>query len=110
MILNSTSVELIRQNAMRLASSISSKDDLTDLATAGSYEHVLFAIETLLTNTEMYFDDELLSSLDNDTWKSFKALLMVYSLNIVNKNRSTKEFNTAYRTEGYREYMGASQT
>jgi hypothetical protein len=86
MILNSQTVELVRNNANRLAYCIRSKDDLADLATASSYEHVLFAIESLLTNTEMYFDDEILSLLDETSWKSFKANLMVYTLNLVNRN------------------------
>ncbi len=86
MILNSRTVELVRNNATRLANSIRTKDDLADLATASSYEQVFAAIESLLTNTEMYFDDEILSLLDEGTWKSFKATLMVYTLNIVNRN------------------------
>lgn len=86
MILNSKTVELVRANATRLATSIRTKEDLADIATASSYEQVFAAIENLLTNTDMYFDDEILSLLDESTWKSFKATLMVYTLNIVNKN------------------------
>jgi hypothetical protein len=86
MILNSKTVELVRSNATRLAACIRTKEDLADLATASSYEQVFAAVETLLTNTEMYFDDEILSLLDETTWKGFKATLMVYTLNIVNRN------------------------
>jgi hypothetical protein len=86
MILNSKTVELVRANSTRLANCIRTKEDLADLATASSYEQVFAAIESLLTNTDMYFDDEILSLLDETTWKSFKATLMVYTLNIVNKN------------------------
>ncbi|MBX9839789.1 hypothetical protein [Silvanigrella sp.] len=85
MILNSESVELIRLNAIRLATSIRSKDDLVDLATASSFEQVFSAIETILTNTEMYFDDDLLIQLDIQSWQSFKAILLVYTLNVVNR-------------------------
>ena len=85
MILNSESVELIRINAFRLANSIRTKDDLIDLATASSFEQVFSAIETILTNTEMYFDDNLLMLLDDQTWQSFKAILLVYTLNVVNR-------------------------
>ncbi|APJ03208.1 hypothetical protein [Silvanigrella aquatica] len=85
MILNSDSVELIRTNAIRLANSIRTKDDLVDLATASSFEQVFSAIETILTNTEMYFDDNLLIQLDVQTWQSFKAILLVYTLNVVNR-------------------------
>lgn len=85
MILNSESVELIRANAIRLANAIRSKDDLVDLATASSFEQVFSAIETILTNTEMYFDDDLLIQLDVQTWQSFKAILLVYTLNVVNR-------------------------
>ncbi len=89
MIINSETVQLIRQNASRLAGSVRSKDDLVELATAGSFEQVFGAIEMLLTNTDMYFDDELLSLLDDETWKSFKATLLVYTLNMVNRFQST---------------------
>lgn len=85
MILNSESVELIRANAVRLANAIHTKDDLVDLATASSFEQVFSAIETILTNTEMYFDDDLLIQLDVQTWQSFKAILLVYTLNVVNR-------------------------
>ncbi len=85
MILNSESVELIRTNAIRLANAIRTKDDLVDLATASSFEQVFSAIETILTNTEMYFDDNLLIQLDVQTWQSFKAILLVYTLNVVNR-------------------------
>jgi hypothetical protein len=91
MILNSKTVELVRSNATRLAGCIRTKEDLADLATASSYEQVFAAVETLLTNTEMYFDDEILSLLDEGTWKSFKATLMVYTLNIVNRNMKGTE-------------------
>ena len=86
MILNSHSAKLIRENATRLATSIRTKDDLVDLATAGSFEQVFHAIETLLTNTDMFFDDGLLMMLDDEGWKGFKATLLVYTLNIVNRH------------------------
>jgi hypothetical protein len=85
MILNSGTADLIRNNAVRLAACVNHKDQLADLATAGSFEQVFAAIETLLTNTEMYFDDELLMHLDDSNWKSFKATLMVYALNMINR-------------------------
>lgn len=88
MIINSDTVQLIRSNANRLASCVNSKDDLVELATAGSFEQVFSAIESLLTNTEMFFDDELLLTLDDDSWKSFKATLLVYTLNLVNRQQS----------------------
>jgi hypothetical protein len=85
MILNSGTADLIRANAVRLASCVGQKEQLADLATAGSFEQVFTAIETLLTNTDMYFDDELLVHLDESNWKSFKATLMVYALNMLNR-------------------------
>jgi hypothetical protein len=33
----------------------------------------------------MYFDDDLLIQLDVQTWQSFKAILLVYTLNVVNR-------------------------
>lgn len=87
MILNSDSVELIRINAQRLANSIKNKDDLIDLATASSFEQVFTAMETILTNTEMFFDDELFCQLNPNSWHSFKGTLLVYTLNIVNRNK-----------------------
>ncbi len=97
MILNSESVELIRTNAFRLAHTIRNKDDLVDLATASSFEQVFSAIETILTNTEMYFDDELLAKLDLTTWSSFKAILLVYTFNIVNRQMNNmKEPSSNY--------------
>ena len=105
MILNSESVQMIRTNSARLAACISSKDDLADLATAGNYEQVFFAIETLLANTDMYFDDDLLLMLNDDTWKNFKALLMVYTLNIVNMGRS-RNYNLS--PQYGREFQGAT--
>lgn len=86
MILNSESAESVRQNALRLAQCIRGKDDLTELATAGTYEQVIFAVESLLTHTEMYFDDEYLAQLDDNNWRSFKSVLLVYTLNMVNRN------------------------
>jgi hypothetical protein len=85
MIINSSTADLIRNNAVRLAACVNNKDQLADLATAGSYDQVFAAIETLLTNTEMYFDDELLMHLDESNWKGFKATLMVYALNMINR-------------------------
>jgi hypothetical protein len=104
MIVNSDTVQLIRQNAARLAAAVGSKEDLAELATAGSFEQVFSAIEELLTNTEMYFDDELLSLLDEDSWKNFKATLLVYTLNMVNRFSSTMR---AQQHEG-RSIHGAS--
>jgi hypothetical protein len=89
MILNSENATLIRQNATRLAKAVRSKDDLVDLATAGSFEQLFAAIEAILTSTDMYFDDELLSLLDDENWKSFKATLLVYTLNLVNRFQAT---------------------
>lgn len=89
MILNSSTVQLIRTNAARLANAVRSKDDLNDLATAGNFEQVFSAIEALLTNTDMYFDDELLMCLDDSNWRNFKATLLVYTLNIVNRYVAT---------------------
>jgi hypothetical protein len=91
MILNSDSVELIRENAFRLAQVIHNKDDLVDLATASSFEQVFSAIETILTNTEMFFDDAILADLNFNNWQSFKAILLVYTLNVVNRNMKTSK-------------------
>jgi hypothetical protein len=33
----------------------------------------------------MYFDDDLLIQLDIQSWQSFKAILLVYTLNVVNR-------------------------
>lgn len=85
MIINSDTVQLIRMNATRLAACVRNKDDLVDLATAANFEQVFSAIETLLTNTEMYFDDEFLMQLDENNWRGFKATLLVYTLNMVNR-------------------------
>jgi hypothetical protein len=85
MILNSESVKLIRTNAERLANSVKSKDDLTTLAAAASFDEVFEAIESILTNTEMYFDDELLTFLDENNFQSFKATLLVYAFNNINR-------------------------
>lgn len=104
MILNSGSVELIRVNAFRLASTIRSKDDLVDLATASSFEQVFSAIETILTNTEMYFDDELLIQLDIHTWQSFKAVLLVYTLNIVNRQINMSRDSSSFSQQSSREF------
>jgi hypothetical protein len=116
MILNSESAQLIRENATRLARSIRTKDDLADLTTAGSFEQVFTAIETLLTNTDMFFDDELLMMLDEATWKGFKATLLVYTLNIVNRHIvAARELPSMQYTGGFdvhsadeREFDGAS--
>lgn len=108
MILNSESVQLIRANASRLANSIRSKDDLADLATAGSFEQVFAAIETLLTNTDMYFDDELLLGLDENNWRGFKATLLVYTLNIVNRYIMVSKENLVGHAQDNREFVGAS--
>ncbi|BBH52477.1 hypothetical protein [Fluviispira sanaruensis] len=108
MILNSESVELIRANAHRLAQAIRSKDDLVDLATASSFEQVFSAIETILTNTEMYFDDNLLIQLDVQTWQSFKAVLLVYTLNLVNRQINIARENDFNHQTG-RDF-GASST
>ncbi len=107
MILNSESVDLIRVNALRLAQVIRSKDDLVDLATASSFEQVFTAIETILTNTDMFFDDEFLANLEMTNWVSFKAVLLVYTLNIVNRNMVVSPSNFAPNSN--REF-GASTT
>lgn len=108
MILNSESVQMIRDNATRLARSVRSKEDLVDLATAASFEQVFSAIETLLTNTDMFFDDELIEQLDESTWKSFKATLLVYTLNMVNRMMAREVQATMRGAEMARE-IGASQ-
>jgi|GEM_PF-673956 len=111
MILNSQSAKLIRENATRLATSIRTKDELADLTTAGSFEQVFTAIETLLTNTDMFFDDELLAMLDDDSWRSFKATLLVYTLNIVNRHIvAARELPSMQFTGNYdvRAFDGAS--
>jgi sulfatase maturation enzyme AslB (radical SAM superfamily) len=102
MILNSQTAQLIRDNALRLATSIRGKEDLADMATAGSFEQVFAAIETLLTNTDMFFDDELLASLDEQNWKSFKATLLVYTFNIVNRHIvSTRESHAGHFRQSF---------
>jgi hypothetical protein len=88
MIVNSENVTLIRQNAQRLAGTVRSKDELAELATAGTFEQFFVAIETLLTNTDMYFDDELLNLIDSSRWQNLKATLMVFTLNLVNRKFS----------------------
>lgn len=108
MILNSNSVELIRTNAIRLSNAIRNKDDLVDLATASSFEQVFSAIETILTNTEMYFDDDLLIQLDVQTWQSFKAILLVYTLNVVNRQINLAR-DSGYSQQSDRDF-GASST
>jgi hypothetical protein len=110
MILNSESVQLIRANAARLASCVRNKEELTDFATAGSFEQVFAAIEMLLTNTEMYFDDEILLQLDAQNWKSFKAVLLVYTLNLLNKHSASHRDNAqGYRTnDPSRDLYGAT--
>lgn len=102
MILNSQTANLIRLNAARLADSIKSKDDLSDSATANTFEQVFSAIETLLINTNMYFDEEILTDLDENSWQSFKALLLIYTLNGVNKRfgkMQAKNFNESAHGE-----------
>jgi len=103
MILNSESVELIRVNASRLAQVIRNKDDLVDLATASSFEQVFSAIETILTNTDMFFDDDLLANLNLTNWPSFKAILLVYTLNIVNRGLNTTK-DVTYSHSSTREF------
>ena len=88
MVLNSDSVKLIRRNAERLANSVKSKEELVYLVAANTFEGVFEAIETILTNTDMYFDDELLSVLEESNFQSFKATLLVYTFNIINKKVS----------------------
>lgn len=107
MILNSESVQLIRANATRLANNVRHKDDLIDLATASNFEQVFAAIETLLTNTDMFFDDEFLMNLDDSNWRSFKATLLVYTLNRVNRNMAS-EIRSEVHHAAERELSGAS--
>ena len=85
MILNNETAALIRINANRLAEAIHTKEELTDLATATTYEQVFSAIESLLIHTHMFFDEDLLLSLEQNNWETFKGLLMIYTLNAVNK-------------------------
>jgi len=107
MILNSSTVQLIRTNAARLANAIRSKEDLTDLATAGNFEQVFSAIEALLTNTDMFFDDDLLMCLDESNWRNFKATLLVYTLNIVNRYVVTAREGT-HGLRDTHDYMSSS--
>jgi hypothetical protein len=107
MILNSSTVQLIRTNAARLANAIRSKEDLNDLATAGNFEQVFAAIEALLTHTEMYFDDELLMCLDDSNWRNFKATLLVYTLNIVNRYVATARDGSGMSRDQH-DYMPAA--
>jgi hypothetical protein len=81
-------------------------DDLVDLATASSFEQVFAAIETILTNTEMYFDDDLLIQLDVQNWQSFKAILLVYTLNVVNRQINLAR-ESGFSHQGSRDF-GAS--
>lgn len=106
MILNSESVQLIRANAARLAKSVRNKEDLIDLATASNFEQVFTAIETILTNTDMFFDDDLLLNLDDSNWRSFKATLLVYTLNRVNRNMASEIRSEMHGS--IREVSGAS--
>ena len=104
MILNSETVQLVRINATRLAQSVQCKDDLADFATASNFEQIFSAIENLLTNTNMYFDDEILSELTLTNWQSFKATLLVYTLNIVNKNETLQKRLGDANTKQEREF------
>jgi hypothetical protein len=112
MILNSQSAQLIRDNAARLASCVQTKEDLTDLATAGTLEQVFASIESLLmSNPEMYFDDEILMMLDEANWRGMKATLLVYTLNMINRHLvHTKDFQKAPSLRAYdmRDVDGAS--
>lgn len=86
MILNSESAIIVRRQAERLVQTIKSKEELLSLVAAQSFEEFLGSIEHLLLSTNMYFDEEYFVFLNQDDWKSFKALLLVYALNSVNKN------------------------
>lgn len=101
MILNTQTANLIRLNAARLADAIKSKDDLAELLTANTFEQVFSAIESLLINTNMFFDEEILTDLNDDSWQSFKALLVVYTLNGLNKKggKLSKSFNDSSLNE-----------
>lgn len=101
MILNSQTANLIRLNAARLADAIKTKDDLAELLTANTFEQVFSAIESLLINTNMFFDDELLTDLNEESWQSFKGLLVVYTLNGLNKRggKLAKNYNDANLTD-----------
>jgi hypothetical protein len=96
MILNSDSVKLIRANAERLANSVQSKDALSFLASAQSFEAVFESIEMILTNTDMYFDDEMLTLLDETNFQSFKAVLLVYTFNLINRKLNANRPQGAY--------------
>ena len=112
MILNTHSAQLIKQNAERLAMCVTSKEDLADLATASNFEQIFSAIETLLTHTDMYFDDELLAQLNEDSWRGFKATLLVYSLNLINRfqheGRQGGALTGMGASSGTRDLVGAS--
>jgi len=99
MVLNSESVKLIRRNAERLAYSVKSKDDLIYLMAANTFEGLFEAIENILTNTEMYFDDELLSVLDENNFQNFKATLLVYTCNVLNKKNSPQQKQDFYQAQ-----------
>ncbi len=89
MIINSESAAVIRTNAARLAGCVRTKEDLADLATAATFDQVFSAIESILSSTEMYFDDELLCMLNEESWKAFKAVLLVYTMNGLNRTLFT---------------------
>ena len=112
MILNSQSAQLIRENATRLANCVRTKEELADLATAGTFEQVFASIESLLTTTDMYFDDDLLMMLDENNWRSFKATLLVYTLNMVNRHlvssRDFRQMPSRHDMRDLREVDGAT--
>ena len=108
MLLNSETVQLIRSNANRLAASVRSKDDLAELATASNLEQVSLAIENILTNTQMFFDDEIFDNLSETGWRSLKASLMIYTCNTLNR-RAFEAREISQVKESTRELEGASQ-
>ena len=56
----------------------------------------------------MYFDDNLLIQLDVQTWQSFKAVLLVYTLNVVNRQINIAREND-FNHQASRDF-GASST
>lgn len=91
MLLNQDSAQLFRANGRRLAQELPSKDALQDFSNAESFEDFLSAIESLLANTRVFFDDEVLNTLNQDNWKGTKALLMIYAMNELNARSGSNQ-------------------
>jgi hypothetical protein len=84
MFLNRDSATLMKTNGKRLAKELVHKEALQEFAQAETFSDMLSAIENILAQSQVYFDDEVLNLLNPENWKDFKALLMIYSMNEIN--------------------------